>query len=624
MGVGMQNTDLLSGSGNTRAKRGCPWHSKGDSNGIKEGGSSLLPSTDQGVAARGTWGRRLEFTLACIGYAVGLGNVWRFPYLCYRSGGGAFLIPYLTMLFLCGIPLLFMEFVIGQYTRLGPVHAMARICPLLKGVGIATVVISFLLCTYYNVIITWALYYFFHSFRLPLPWQSCNNTWNIPENCSSGFSKNSSYLHSASQQFFDLKVLQMTDGIEQMGSIRWELLGLLVLAWILVYLCIFKGVRSTGKVVYFTAIFPYVILIALLINNVQLPGAADGIRYFLMPQWNKLLDGQVWVNAAAQTFNSIGISFGSMISMASYNKFNNNILRDTLIVAITNSATSIFAGFVIFSAIGYMAYQHNLPVDNIATDGPGLVFVVYPEAFVTMPVAPMWAALFFFMLLCLGLDSQFAMVEVMVTSLMDGCGKLLLRFLKYKELVVLVVCFAAFLLGIPNITKGGIYVFQLMDHYTAVVSLMFLAFFEVVAVCWLYGVRNLTRDVTRMLGKPPNIFFKLCWWVFSPLLVTIILVSSIIQYTPARYGKFYTYPPWAESMGWFVSLCSIIWIPLGAIHTLYYSSGSLLQRLQVSILPVDQQPVLQKDSSTTLAVNASLQSSKEDLESVSLSKESSI
>ncbi|XP_036383442.1 sodium- and chloride-dependent GABA transporter ine [Megalops cyprinoides] len=540
---------------------------------------------DHATSGRETWGRRLEFILASVGYAVGLGNVWRFPYLCYRSGGGAFLVPYLIMLFLCGIPLLFIEFAIGQYTRLGPVHALAKICPLLKGVGLATVVISFVLSTYYNVLMTWALFYFFNSFGSTLPWQSCNNTWNVGANCSTGFPGNATHLQSASQQFFDRRMLEMTNGIEQAGNMRWELFGLLILSWTIVYLCIFKGVKSTGKVVYFTATFPYLILLALMINNVQLPGAKDGLLYFLTPRWGKLLEVQVWVNAAAQVFNSIGISFGSMISMASYNKLNNNILRDTLIVSLANSATSIFAGFVIFSAIGYMAYLHNLSVDNIATDGPGLVFVVYPEVFSTMPVPQLWAALFFLMLLCLGLDSQFAMVEVAVTFIMDGFRTKVLRVLKKKELVVLAVCSVGFLLGIPHITQGGIFVFQLMDHYTAVVSLMFLAFFEVLAVCWLFGVQRISCMVKRMLGKPPNRFLRFCWSVVSPLLVLCILISSIAQYTPARYGKMYTYPLWAEVVGWFISLVSIVWIPLGALHELYRRKGSFLQRLKASIMP---------------------------------------
>ncbi|XP_017570361.1 sodium- and chloride-dependent GABA transporter ine [Pygocentrus nattereri] len=533
-------------------------------------------------AGRLTWSRQIEFTLAGIGCAVGLGNIWRFPYLCYRSGGGAFLVPYLLMLVLLGIPLLYMELTVGQYLKKGPVHAMTKVCPLLKGVGMATVAISFIMCTYYNVIITWALYYLFSSFQSQLPWQSCNNTWNRP-NCTD-YATTSSSTSTASQQFFNYKMLERTSGVEETGSMRWELFLLLLLAWLLVYLCIFKGVKSTGKVVYFTALFPYVILVALLINNVQLPGAAAGIRFFIVPEWEKLLSVEVWVNAAAQIFNSIGIGFGSLMAMASYNSFNNNVLKDTLAIAITNSLTSILAGFVIFSAFGYMSYLQNIPVSEIAVDGPGLVFVVYPQAFVTMPVAPMWAVFFFFMLLCLGLDSQFAMVEVMVTSLMDSYSKPLLKYLRKKELLVLVVCSAAFLLGIPHVMQVGIYVFQLMDHYTAIVSIMFLAFFEVVAICWFYGVRRLSSNLEEMTGKKPSIFFRVCWILICPLLVTIILVFSVIQFKPARYEN-YVYPAWAQGIGWVIALASIVWIPLAALHTLWVLPGSLTEKLRKSIRP---------------------------------------
>ncbi|XP_042370331.1 sodium- and chloride-dependent creatine transporter 1-like [Plectropomus leopardus] len=240
---------------------------------------------------RPTWSRQIEFTLAGIGCAVGLGNVWRFPYLCYRSGGGAFLVPYLLMLVVLGIPLLYMELTVGQYTRRGPVHALANVCPLLKGVGIASVAISFIMCTYYNIVITWALYYLFSSFQAPLPWQSCNNTWNTP-NCTN-HATNSSFSSTASQEFFKYKMLEQMSGVEDAGVLRWDLFLILLLAWILIYFCIFKGVKSTGKVVYFTALFPYVILIALLINNAQLPGAMDGIKFFIIPQWDKLLSVEV-------------------------------------------------------------------------------------------------------------------------------------------------------------------------------------------------------------------------------------------------------------------------------------------------------------------------------------------
>uniref|UniRef100_A0A3P9NLD1 Si:ch211-283g2.1 n=1 Tax=Poecilia reticulata TaxID=8081 RepID=A0A3P9NLD1_POERE len=523
---------------------------------------------------RPTWSRQIEFTLAGIGCAVGLGNVWRFPYLCYRSGG-AFLVPYLLMLVVLGIPLLYMELTVGQYTRRGPVHALATVCPLLK-VGIASVAISFIMCTYYNIVITWALYYLFNSFQAPLPWQSCNNTWNTP-NCTD-HATNSSYSSTASQEFFH-KMLGQTSGVEETGILRWELFLILILAWILIYLCIFKGVKSTGKVVYFTALFPYIILIALLINNVQLPGASDGISFFIVPEWDKLRS--VWVNAAAQIFNSIGIGFGSLLAMSSYNSFNNNVL-DTLFISITNSLTSILAGFVIFSAFGYMSYLQGIPVSQLAVD-PGLVYVVYPQAFANMPVSQLWAVLFFFMLLCLGLDSEFAMVEVMVTSLMDEFYQQLIRIFKRKELFILAVCGVALLFGIPCVMQVGIYVFQLMDHYTAIVSIMFLAFFEIIAICWSY-VKRLSSNMEEMTGQKPNIFFRLCWLVVDPVLITVILIFSIIQFRPARYGD-YVFPPWAQGVGWVIALASIIWIPLGAIHTLWVLPGSLTKKLKLSITP---------------------------------------
>ncbi|KAL3042374.1 hypothetical protein OYC64_020339 [Pagothenia borchgrevinki] len=532
---------------------------------------------------RPTWSRQIEFTLAGIGCAVGLGNVWRFPYLCYRSGGGAFLVPYLLMLVVLGVPLLYMELIVGQYTRRGPVHALANVCPLLKGVGIASVAISFIMCTYYNLVITWALYYLFSSFQSPLPWQNCNNTWNT-QNCTSHDVTNSSYSSTASQEFFKYKMLQQTGGVDEAGLIRWELFLILLLAWIIIYFCIFKGVKSTGKVVYFTALFPYIILIALLINNVQLPGALDGITFFIVPDWNMLLSVEVWVNAAAQIFNSIGIGFGSLLAMSSYNSFNNNVLKDTLTIAIINSLTSLLAGFVIFSAFGYMSHLQGIPISDLAVDGPGLVFVVYPQAFSNMPVSQLWAVMFFFMLLCLGLDSEFAMVEVMVTSLMDEFYHKLIRFFKRKELFVLAVCGAAAILGIPCVLQVGIYVFQLMDHYTAIVSIMFLAFFEVIAICWCYGVTRLSDNLEEMTGKRANLFFRVCWLIVAPVLVGVILVFSIIQFKPARYED-YVFPPWAQGVGWLIAMGSIIWIPLGAVHTLWVLPGSFIQKLKLSITP---------------------------------------
>ncbi|XP_070572179.1 sodium- and chloride-dependent GABA transporter ine-like [Ptychodera flava] len=542
---------------------------------------------------RDTWGKKVDFILACVGYAVGLGNVWRFPYLAYKSGGGAFLIPYFIMLIFVGIPLLYMELALGQYIRLGPVGSFKKAAPLLKGTGVAAVMLSFLLCTYYNVIMAWALFYLCSSFISPLPYGTCGNWWNT-DNCFSyedleGLGENDTRPNnsvSPTEEFYNYRVLQMTDGIENFGTLVWELLLLLIVAWVVVYLSIWKGVKLMGKIVYFTATFPYFVLISLLIYACTLPGAGDGIKFFFVPDWELLLDPAVWTAAAAQNFNSIGIGFGSLIAMSSYNKFNNNILVDTLTVSLINAATSLLAASTIFAILGYMAFiaGPDTTVDDVVTDGPGLVFVAVPTAFPEMPGSNIWSFMFFFMVCCLAIDSQFAMTEVVVTTLMDEFPQLVKKYLRRKELLVLCVVLVAFAIGLPTIFEGGIYWFQLLDWYTAIVSVIIVALFEVIAISYIYGVGRLSRNVREMMGEKPNIYFIVCWWVVSPILCFIIFLSNCASYEVVTYGV-YEYPDWAEVLGWIVASLSIVWIPVGMLHALITANGSFIQRLRMTLKP---------------------------------------
>jgi solute carrier family 6 GABA transporter-like protein 6/8/11/12/13 len=228
---------------------------------------------------RGTWGNRLEFFLACIGYSVGLGNVWRFGYLSAKSGGGAFLIPYFTALFILGIPLLYMEFAIGQFTQRGPIGAIGKLCPLLKGTGIATIFISFFLSTYYVVIIAWALFFLFSSLNSQVPWKSCRNKWNTKDCWDGSLNvtfKTSNNSKTPSEEFFLNRVLSQSTGMENFGWPKWDLLLIVLLVWIIIYFSIFKGVKSQGKIVYISATFPYLVMIIMLVRSVTLDGADKG------------------------------------------------------------------------------------------------------------------------------------------------------------------------------------------------------------------------------------------------------------------------------------------------------------------------------------------------------------
>nr|QCI31496.1 sodium- and chloride-dependent GABA transporter ine [Grandidierella japonica] len=536
-------------------------------------GENKTPNDDE-VEERPTWTTKLRFLLACIGSCVGLGNFWRFPYLCYKSGGGAFLIPYTIMLFVCGVPLLLMEMAIGQYTRQGPVGALQSLCPIFIGSSVGVVVISTIFCSYYNIIISWSLYYLFQSFRSMLPWTSCS-----PANVSTtSLCMNSSGKESPTQIYFDDYVLQKSSGIEDYGDMVLPLLGCVIIAWILVYFSIWKSVKSSGVVVLFTATVPYLFILAFLVRAVTLEGAGDGLKFLFMPDWSLLLEARVWVNAAAQNFNSIGIAFGALITFSSYNKFENNILSDVWVISMVNAGTSILAGIIVFSTMGNIALETGRNITDVVAEGPGLAFVVYPQALAKMPYPNGFSIAFFLLLLMLGIDSQFATVEVIVTCIKDAFPGLVKRYIKRHEVLTLFVCIFCFLIGLPNLFQGGIYWFSLLDYYSAGISLMYLAFFEVVAVVWVYGADNLCRNIKHMTGRLPSAYFKFCWYFFSPLLISIIAVFSWVDYKEPTYDQgAYTFPPWAIGLGWTMASLSLIPIPLFMVIQVYRARGDTLR-----------------------------------------------
>ncbi|XP_065529614.1 sodium- and chloride-dependent glycine transporter 1 isoform X5 [Lathamus discolor] len=538
---------------------------------------------------RGNWGNQIEFVLTSVGYAVGLGNVWRFPYLCYRNGGGAFMFPYFIMLVFCGIPLFFMELSFGQFASQGCLGVW-RVSPMFKGVGYGMMVVSTYIGIYYNVVICIAFYYFFVSMTRVLPWTYCSNAWNTPDcvgvldgNLSSRAALNlalnaTQKRTSPSEEYWRRYVLDLSDDIGNLGEVRLPLLGCLGVSWVVVFLCLIKGVKSSGKVVYFTATFPYVVLTILFVRGITLEGALTGIMYYLTPQWDKILDAKVWGDAASQIFYSLGCAWGGLITMASYNKFHNNCYRDSIIISITNCATSVYAGFVIFSILGFMANHLGVDVSKVADHGPGLAFVAYPEALTLLPISPLWSILFFFMLILLGLGTQFCLLETLVTAIVDEVGNEWI--IRRKTFVTLGVAVAGFLLGVPLTTQAGIYWLLLMDNYAASFSLVVISCIMCVAIMYIYGHRNYFKDIEMMLGFPPPLFFQICWRFISPAIIFFILVFTVIQYRPISYND-YVYPTWAISIGFLMALSSVICIPIYAIYKVCCSEGdTLLERLK--------------------------------------------
>uniref|UniRef100_H2YE68 Transporter n=1 Tax=Ciona savignyi TaxID=51511 RepID=H2YE68_CIOSA len=445
---------------------------------------------------RPAWDNQVQFLLACIAYAVGLGNIWRFPYLAQTYGGGAFLIPYILMLVFEGVPLFLLELAVGQRLRQGSIGAWTKFHPYLGGIGIGSMVVSFMVGLYYNTIIAWCFWYICNSFTDPLPYAKCpltdNNTAYVEECQNSG----------VTDYFWYRDTLNISPSIDDTGGIVWWVLICLILAWTLIWVTMIKGIESSGKAMYVTATFPYLVLFIFLVRGLTLRGSGEGVTFLFTPdvsvisaeischevsscsclnvclilQIQVLSNPQVWLDAATQIFFSLGLGFGGVIAFASYNPKKQNCQRDALIIALTNSFTSIFASIVIFAILGYRAtlkYEDcldgNIAVlldtyekpdgyityDNYAEEliklngstnwqgtsitieslnlsscdvqtylaeasqGTGLAFIVFTEAIINMPGSPVWSVLFFMMLLSLGLGSMFGTVEGVVTPLFD-------------------------------------------------------------------------------------------------------------------------------------------------------------------------------------------------------------
>ncbi|VCW69489.1 unnamed protein product [Gulo gulo] len=547
--------------------------------------TALVTEAHQGE--RETWGKKMDFLLSVIGYAVDLGNVWRFPYICYQNGGGAFLLPYTIMAIFGGIPLFYMELALGQYHRNGCISIWRKICPIFKGIGYAICIIAFYIASYYNTIMAWALYYLISSFTDQLPWTSCTNSWNTG-NCTNYFSGNNVTwtLHSTSpaEEFYTRHVLQIhrSKGLQDLGGISWQLTLCIMGIFAVIYFSIWKGVKMSGKVVWVTATFPYIILSVLLVRGATLPGAWRGVLFYLKPNWQKLLETGVWVDAAAQIFFSLGPGFGVLLAFASYNKFNNNCYQDALVTSVVNCMTSFVSGFVIFTVLGYMAEMRNEDVSEVAKDaGPSLLFITYAEAIANMPASTFFAIIFFLMLITLGLDSTFAGLEGVITAVLDEFPHI---WAKRREWFVLGVVITCFFGSLATLTFGGAYVVKLLEEYATGPAVLTVALIEAVAVYWFYGITQFCSDVKEMLGFSPGWFWRICWVAISPLFLLFIICSFLMSPPQLRLFQ-YNYPQWSIILGYCIGTSSFICIPTYIAYRLIVTPGTFKERIIKGITP---------------------------------------
>ncbi|KAM4630443.1 sodium-dependent neutral amino acid transporter B(0)AT1-like [Polymixia lowei] len=560
----------------------------------------LEEQEDQEAGDRPKWDNKAQYILTCVGFCIGLGNVWRFPYLCQSHGGGAFMIPFLILLVLEGTPLLLLEFAIGQRLRMGSVGVWRAISPYLTGIGIASMLVSFLVGLYYNTIMAWIMWYLFNSFQDPLPWNPCpltdNGTGFIPE-CE---------LSSPVDYFWYRVTLNTTKTISDSGGIQWPIVLCLLAAWTVLCVCCIKGIKSTGKAVYITSTLPYIVLTIFLIRGLTLKGALSGIQFLFTPDVDELMNPTTWLDAGAQVFYSFGLAWGGLISFSSYNPIHNNCKQDALILSAVTGATSVYAATVIYSIIGFRATERydecitgnimallnafDLAEDSITTDnyetafnnlmgsspdivqelniqpcdmqkllsegveGTGLAFIVFTEAIAKMPISPVWSVLFFVMLFCLGLSTMFGNIEGVVVPLKD------LNILPQKwprGVLTGIICFVSFIAALLFAQGSGNYWLAVFDNFAGSLPLLTIAFFEMIAVVYIYGIDRFNRDLEFMIGHKPSIYWQATWRFISPLIVMVIFLFYLVT----KVQEELTYLVWDPDSEAFPSLSTVPYPP---------------------------------------------------------------
>ncbi|AZO95371.1 sodium-dependent transporter [Halocella sp. SP3-1] len=448
---------------------------------------------------RDRWGNRAAFILAAVGSAAGLGNAWRFPYIVYKYGGGAFLIPYFVALLTAGIPLLIMEFSLGQKYQLGAPEALGKIRKKFSIIGWWTTLTAFFIVIYYAGVMAWIWDYIWGSFTV---------AWG---NDAGGYFYNN--------------VLQLSSGPGELGGFSIPVLIGVIITWIAIYLILRKGTESVGKVVWVTVTLPIALLIILMLRAVTLPGAVQGLNYYLQPDFSKLLDPQVWIAAYSQIFFTLSIGMGIMIAYSSYMPKDSDIVNNALITVFANSGVSFLAGFGIFGTLGYMAQTQGVPISEVAASGVGLAFVVYPNAINMLPggpiVATIFGLIFFLTLLTLGIDSAFSLVEANVTAFTD---KLQLN----KRKITLWTIIVMGLFSLIFASKAGLYWLDIVDYYMNNYALLLGGLLECIAIGWFFSPTKL-RDYFNPISE----YQVGPWWDF----MVKILTPAVLLYLVA--SKFY-------------------------------------------------------------------------------------
>ncbi|MBA2377878.1 MAG: sodium-dependent transporter [Rubrobacter sp.] len=426
-----------------------------------------------------------------MGSAIGLGNIWRYPYIAYENGGGAFLLPYFIAIVTAGIPVLILEYTLGNRSRHAAPFAFRSVSRRWEWLGWWQIAVSFFIITYYIVIIGWVLSYL---------WFSVGTQWGDDTNA-----------------FFN-EYIGVSESFWQMGGIQWNVLFAVAIAWAITYAILLRGV-SKGIEVASKILIPSLILMILVITirGLTLPGAVEGLNVLLTPDFSQLTNGSVWVAAYGQVFFSIGVGFSIMIAYSSYLPRRSDLTNSAFIVGLANCGFEFMAALGVFSVLGFLAVQQGVPVNEVVESGIGLAFVTFPEIINQLPaLSSFFGIMFFGALFFAGITSAVSILECSIAGVRE-------KFNLSRNAAVSWVCGLAAIVSLIYVTEGGLFYLDVVDRFINNYGLVAAALVEVIFIAWVARRLGLFQEYANERS-----YFRLGrWWIVFLSIITPVLLGAV-------------------------------------------------------------------------------------------------
>lgn len=460
------------------------------------------------MAHREQWGTRLGFILAAVGSAIGLGNIWRFPYMAYDNGGGAFLIPYFFAMLTAGIPIIILEFGLGHKFKGSAPLTFARAVKKWEWLGWWQVIVSFVISIYYVVVIAWALDYTLMA--LHLGWG------DRPGN------------------FFFQVFLELTSSPWSFEGVVWPIFIAAFVIWFVNWLVLFSGIKKGIELA--NKIFMPLLFLLLLIMMawaITLEGAFDGLQWLFRPDFGAILDYKVWTAAYGQIFFTLSICFAVMITYSSYLPEDSDISNNGMMITFINCGFSLLAGIMVFGVLGYMAHHQDVPIKEVVNSGVGLAFVTIPQAINLLPVSELFGFLFFLCLVFAGLSSMISISEACCSALIDKFGW-------NRKNSTTLFALVGFLFSLIFVTHSGLLLLDIVDHFINNLGIVLIGLTEVILFSWFYKLETIRKYINYLSDYGIGIWWNFCLKVITPFVLGYMAIGNFIGDIKIRYGDYPT------------------------------------------------------------------------------------